>query len=45
MAVSYRANGVINIIEKTEELPFDINTCICLYHSGNHFQAIVPKIK
>lgn len=45
MAVLYHANGNIDIIEKSEDLPSDVSTCICLYHSGNHFQAIVPKGK
>lgn len=45
MAELYRANGNIDIIEKSEDLPSDVSTCICLYHSGNHFQAIVPKSK
>ena len=45
MAVLYHANGNIDIIKNPEELPSDVSTCICLYHSGNHFQAIVPKGK
>lgn len=45
MAVLYHANGAIDIIKNPEELPSVVTTYICLYHSGNHFQAIVPKGK
>lgn len=38
------ADGSEQVLGNEDSLP-DLNTCICLYHNDNHFQAIVPKTK
>lgn len=38
------ADGSEQVLGNKDSLP-DLSTCICLYHSDNHFQAIVPKTK
>ena len=38
------ADGSEQVLGNKDSLPA-LSTCICLYHSDNHFQAIVPKTK